>query len=73
MFKSSCSAATVGGDHPDFETCVLPKHNLNQEIAKKNDMKGYEKKEMIIRHMKGRTDSHYCDRSLACMALIFHR
>lgn len=44
MFKLSCSSAPVGGDSPDFENCVLPKHNLNQEIAKKNDMKAYEKK-----------------------------
>lgn len=44
MFKLSRSSAPVGGDNPDFENCVLPKHNLNQEIAKKNDMKAYEKK-----------------------------
>ena len=51
MYKSFCSSAPVGGDNPDFENCVLPKHNLNQEIAKKNDMKAYEKKEVIISHM----------------------
>ena len=73
MYKSFCSSAPVGGDNPDFENCVLPKHNLNQEIAKKNDMKAYEKKEVIISHMRGRIDSHCCGRSLACMALIFHR